>query len=132
MADKKNTMDDLDAEIKISKAETNIVPFSVRAGIHIPKPLDWQAFQRNCVILFREELRDPHTQEYGRSGQNQHGIDILGHRGGDPPLPTSARAHAQMYSPRRSRRKSAAREGAQERQYFGPRGASEFLSLCSP
>jgi tetratricopeptide (TPR) repeat protein len=36
--------------------------------------------QRNSVILFREELGDPNAQEYGRSGQNQHGIDVLGRR----------------------------------------------------
>jgi hypothetical protein len=30
--------------------------------------------------LFREELKDPHAQEYGRSGQRQRGIDVLGRR----------------------------------------------------
>lgn len=48
----------------------------------MPRPLDWQAFQRNCVILFRAVLRDPNAMEYGRNGQTQQGIDILGRRGG--------------------------------------------------
>jgi Flp pilus assembly protein TadD len=60
------------------------VPLGTRLSHEIPKPKDWQAFQRNCVLLFRAELKDPNTQEYGRSGQNQSGIDLLGRRNGDP------------------------------------------------
>ncbi|MDB5416037.1 MAG: hypothetical protein JWR10_4372 [Rubritepida sp.] len=60
----------------------NNVPITTRLAIEIPKPKDWQAFQRNCVLLYRSELQDPHAQEYGRSGQSQGGIDILGRRGG--------------------------------------------------
>lgn len=63
---------------------TTTVPLTARLAVEIPKPRDWQALQRNCVLLFRAELGDPNTQEYGRSGQNQGGIDILGRRGGDP------------------------------------------------
>lgn len=48
------------------------------------KPRDWQDFQRACVILYQAELGDPHAQEYGRSGQDQGGIDILARRNGDP------------------------------------------------
>ena len=62
-------------------AGTSIV-LQGRLGVEIPKPKDWQAFQRNCTLLFREELRDPHAQEYGRSGQDQRGIDILARRNG--------------------------------------------------
>jgi len=58
------------------------IPITTRLAIEIPKPKDWQAFQRNCVLLFRVELNDPHTQEYGRSGQKQGGIDILARRDG--------------------------------------------------
>lgn len=57
---------------------------SARLAGQIVKPKDWPAFQRNCVVLFREELRDPNTKEYGRNGQDQGGIDILGCRNGDP------------------------------------------------
>src|SRR3954471_3372559 len=60
----------------------NSIPLTTRLAIEIPKPKDWQAFQRNCVLLFRAELNDPHVQEYGRSGQNQGGIDILARRDG--------------------------------------------------
>lgn len=59
------------------------LPLATRLAIEIPKPKDWQAFQRNCVLLFRDELRDPNAQEYGRTGQDQAGIDILARRGGD-------------------------------------------------
>ncbi|MCK1668984.1 tetratricopeptide repeat protein [Bradyrhizobium sp. 153] len=56
--------------------------FSVTAAQEIPKPKNWQDFQRGCVVLFQAELRDPHAQEYGRHGQKQRGIDILGRRNG--------------------------------------------------
>src|ERR1700733_1554608 len=56
--------------------------FSVLAAQEIPKPKDWQDFQRGCGVLFQAELKDPHTQEYGRNGQKQRGIDILGRRDG--------------------------------------------------
>jgi cellulose synthase operon protein C len=58
-------------------------PVTARLVVHIPKPKDWQQFQRACHLLFRRELNDPHAQEYGRSGQRQHGIDILGRRNQD-------------------------------------------------
>lgn len=58
------------------------LPFTTRAAIEIPKPRDWQPFQRNCVLLFGEFLNDRHPQEYGRSGQDQRGIDILLRRNG--------------------------------------------------
>lgn len=53
-----------------------------RLSVELPKPKDWQALQRNCVVLFRAELNDRNTQEYGRLGQGQNGIDILGRRDG--------------------------------------------------
>lgn len=61
-------------------ASTGSVPVGQRLAHDIVKPKDWGAFQRNCVVLFREELRDPNAKEYGRNGQDQGGIDILGHR----------------------------------------------------
>jgi hypothetical protein len=61
-----------------------MVDFSSRAGHQIPKPKDWQMFQRGCVLLFRAELADPNALEYGRNGQKQNGIDILGRRNGVP------------------------------------------------
>ena len=58
------------------------IPLTTRLAIEIPKPKNWQDFQRNCVLLFQSLLQDPHAQEFGRSGQKQGGIDILGLRGG--------------------------------------------------
>jgi cellulose synthase operon protein C len=81
---KKKTPDELtDAAINPS-ASTESVPLIARLAHEIPKPKDWQAFQRACVVLFREELRDPNAQEYGRGGQNQGGIDVLGRRNSQP------------------------------------------------
>lgn len=60
------------------------IPLAARLAVEIPKPRDWQAFQRNVVLLFRAELKDPNAQEYGRGGQAQGGIDVLGKRNGDP------------------------------------------------
>lgn len=71
----------------MSKPVLPVSPVSLhvvaRMGIEIPKPKDWQAFQRNCVLLFRDELGDRNAQEFGRSGQSQGGIDIIACRNGD-------------------------------------------------
>jgi tetratricopeptide (TPR) repeat protein len=56
-------------------------------AVEIPKPLNWQDFQRACVPLFRSLLADPLLQEFGREGQAQHGIDLFGSRDGDPRKP---------------------------------------------
>jgi hypothetical protein len=48
----------------------------------IPPPKDWQAFERKARLLFELSLGDPATQNNGRSGQPQHGVDIFGKRGG--------------------------------------------------
>jgi cellulose synthase operon protein C len=57
-------------------------PESALAATEIPRPKNWQDFQRGCVVLFQAELKDPHAQEYGRHGQKQRGIDILARRDG--------------------------------------------------
>ncbi len=65
-------------------AAATTVPVAPRLASEILKPRDPYTFQRYCVVLFRDELRDPNTKEYGRNGQAQGGIDILGYREGDP------------------------------------------------
>ena len=50
----------------------------------IPKPSDEQAFERCNEVLWRCILDDPTAKLHGRRGQKQHGVDILGIRGGDP------------------------------------------------
>jgi len=67
-----------------SAAACHEISLAARLAVEIPKPKDWQAFQRNCVLLFRAELNDPNAQEYGRGGQDQNGIDVLGKREGNP------------------------------------------------
>jgi predicted ATPase len=46
----------------------------------IPRPKDWQAFERNARVLFACILDDPLAQTNGRSGQRQCGVDIYGTR----------------------------------------------------
>ena len=46
----------------------------------IPPLKSWEKFQQMVCELFREIWQDPHTQEFGRKGQKQDGIDIIGRR----------------------------------------------------
>ena len=83
-SDKLTSNSELPAEPPNPAATSANVPLTARLSHEIPKPKDWQAFQRNCVLLFQAELNDPNAQEYGRGGQKQRGIDILGRRNADP------------------------------------------------
>lgn len=49
----------------------------------IPKPANDAEFEANCVILFRNILKDPNVHRLGTSGQAQDGVDIVGHRDGN-------------------------------------------------
>src|SRR5258707_7561537 len=49
-------------------------------SVAIPKPRDWQAFERHCRLLFELSFKDPAVQNNGRSGQRQQGVDIYGRR----------------------------------------------------
>jgi hypothetical protein len=53
------------------------------SSVSIPRPKDWQAFERHARLLFQHVLKDSLTQNNGRSGQPQHGVDIFGRRCGD-------------------------------------------------
>lgn len=53
------------------------------AGVTLSKPTDWQAFERAMEILAQRHLNDPNAQLFGRGGQGQDGVDIVGHRNGD-------------------------------------------------
>ncbi len=46
--------------------------------MQIPPPSNWQDFESLCCDLWREIWRDPNTQENGRQGQPQNGVDIFG------------------------------------------------------
>jgi hypothetical protein len=50
----------------------------------IRKPSNETEFEKNCVVLFREFLRDPNVKRLGTRGQRQHGVDLVGHRNRDP------------------------------------------------
>src|SRR5271166_1111065 len=49
----------------------------------IRMPANETEFEKNCVILFRDLLKDPNAKRFGTRGQRQHGIDILGRRDRD-------------------------------------------------
>ncbi len=83
MSQKPNNRPNQLLQTPIDATHRSKLPTTTRLALEIPKPKNWQDFQRNCVVLFRCELSDPHTQEYGRSGQKQSGIDIIGRRGAD-------------------------------------------------
>lgn len=51
---------------------TNIPP------VQIPPPRNWQDFESLCCDLWARIWDDPNTQKNGRSGQAQHGVDIVG------------------------------------------------------
>jgi hypothetical protein len=53
------------------------------SNVSLPKPKDWQDFERKVRDLFAWVLADPNTQMNGRTGQPQHGVDIWGHRNED-------------------------------------------------
>ena len=52
------------------------------AATQIPKPIDEAAFERANEVLWRCILKDENTQLYGRRGQRQYGVDIVGRREG--------------------------------------------------
>lgn len=53
------------------------------SGIQLPKPKDWQDFERKMRSLFALVLADPNTQIHGRPGQPQRGVDFWGLRNQD-------------------------------------------------
>lgn len=48
----------------------------------IPKPKDWQDFERNIRVLFECLLNDITTKCNGRTGQPQNGVDVYGRMDG--------------------------------------------------
>lgn len=65
------------------------IPPLARMAVELQPLRNHQDFQRACVVLYSAELNDPHVQEYGRNGQGQKGIDLLGCRNGDPSHPVA-------------------------------------------
>ncbi|MEA2907834.1 MAG: hypothetical protein QOI12_5221 [Alphaproteobacteria bacterium] len=52
-------------------------------NVRLPKPKDWQDFERKTRELLAHVLADPNTRMHGRTGQPQHGVDIWGYRNED-------------------------------------------------
>jgi len=53
------------------------------SGTTLPKPKNWQDFERQTRELFACVLNDPNTQLNGRQGQVQNGVDVFGYRNKD-------------------------------------------------
>jgi tetratricopeptide (TPR) repeat protein len=49
----------------------------------LPKPKYWQDFEDKTRVLIACVLNDPNTQQNGRSGQKQSGVDVYGYRSAD-------------------------------------------------
>ncbi len=47
-------------------------------NVDIPPPSDWQAFERLTKDLFESEWKTDDARANGRSGQQQHGVDVYG------------------------------------------------------
>jgi Restriction endonuclease len=48
---------------------------------HIRIPKNDADFEIKSVVLFKGILKDPSVKRLGRSGQGQHGVDVIGYRG---------------------------------------------------
>ena len=46
--------------------------------LQIPPPQNWQDFEALCCDLWSRIWDDPDTQQNGREGQAQHGVDVIG------------------------------------------------------
>lgn len=47
-------------------------------SLQIPAPKDWQAFERLCRDLWEHIWDDEYSQQNGRGGQRQNGVDVFG------------------------------------------------------
>lgn len=47
-------------------------------SVNLPAPADWQAFERLTRDLFESEWQTDDARANGRSGQEQHGVDVYG------------------------------------------------------
>lgn len=50
------------------------------ASTRLPKPKNWQDFENSTRVLIAGWLKDPNTQQNGRRGQKQNGVDVWGSR----------------------------------------------------
>lgn len=48
------------------------------AAIEVPRPKDWQSFERIVLGALPQKWRDTHFVKNGRDGQSQKGVDIVG------------------------------------------------------
>lgn len=63
-----------------------------------PPPRSWEEFEILCADLFRHVWKDPGTQRNGRTGQPQHGVDVVGRPDGGPHY-AGVQARNKVYPP---------------------------------
>jgi len=49
-------------------------------------PRSWDQFEELCADTFQEEWQDSTLVRHGRTGQTQHGVDIVGRDGANWPV----------------------------------------------
>lgn len=90
----------------------------------IPKPTNWDDFEKKMLVLAQSELKDRTAQRNGRSGQKQAGIDVFGNRNGDPNLPFGIQCKQKLQNAVTERE---LRREAKSALSFKPRPPVEFI-----
>src|SRR4051794_6917124 len=96
----------------------------------IPRPKLWQEFEEGIFVLFRSILRDPHTQQNGRPGQQQNGVDIFGRRGGPGGPYVGVQCKKKDYNLNKKVTEKELRNEVKEAKNFRPK-LSEFIIVTT-
>lgn len=93
----------------------------------MPKPESWMEFESICADLLREMWGDPYVKRYGKQGNSQNGIDILG----EPDHLTKGSAGAQCKRKNEQKlRFSKVEEEVEKAEEFDP-PLREFLMMTT-
>src|SRR5689334_1495773 len=98
----------------------------------IARPKLWQEFEEGIFVLFRSILRDPHTQQNGRPGQQQDGVDIFGRRGGPDGLYVGIQCKKKDYNSNKKVTEKELREEVQKAKDFKPTLSEFILATTAP
>lgn len=59
---------------------------AIHVNADYPPPKNWQQFEELCADIYAADWSDPALVRHGRSGQRQHGVDVVAHRGNQGPV----------------------------------------------
>jgi len=90
----------------------------------IPKPTNWEDFEKKMLVLAQYELKDRKAQRNGRSGQSQAGIDIYGDRDGKSVAPFGIQCKQKLD---KEVKEKELRAEVKKAQQFKPRPPIEFI-----